>query len=221
MKKTMKKIVALGSGAVLLVSASVMGTMAYLTSQDAVTNTFTVGNVAITLDEAQVDANGVYVNGHDTRVKENSYKLMPGHTYQKDPTVTVKAGSEESYVRMLVTVSDIGALKNAFPEKKYAEYYANDVFLLQQLVGGWDSTNWTVASVNDNVYEFRYKETVSALNGEDVVLDDLFETITIPGTVTNSELAELNNVQISVVAHAIQKDGFGSAADAWAKWTTK
>ena len=49
--------------AVLLVTASVLGTMAYLTSTDQVVNTFTVGKVAITLDEAQVDLDGTPVAG--------------------------------------------------------------------------------------------------------------------------------------------------------------
>ena len=47
--------------AVLLVTASVLGTMAYLTSTEKVVNTFTVGKVAITLDEAKVNADGTAV----------------------------------------------------------------------------------------------------------------------------------------------------------------
>ena len=52
--KTARKVLMIALCAVLLVSISVMGTMAYLTSQDTVTNTFTVGKVAINLDEADV-----------------------------------------------------------------------------------------------------------------------------------------------------------------------
>ena len=51
--KTKSKALLLTLCAVLLVAASVMGTMAYLTSTDKVENTFTVGNVKITLDEAR------------------------------------------------------------------------------------------------------------------------------------------------------------------------
>lgn len=83
--------------ALLLVAASVFGTMAYLTSTDTVTNTFTVGKVKITLDEAKVDLNGTAVTP-DERVKNNSYKLMPGHSYTKDPTVHVDAASEDSWI---------------------------------------------------------------------------------------------------------------------------
>ena len=85
--KTKSKALLLTLCAVLLVAASVLGTMAYLTSTDTVTNTFTVGKVEIKLDETDV------TNPNGPRVKANSYKLMPGTTYTKDPTVTVLKGS--------------------------------------------------------------------------------------------------------------------------------
>ena len=50
--------------AVLLVVTTVMATLAFLTSTTKVVkNTFTVGNVVITLDEAPVDANGKKTTG--------------------------------------------------------------------------------------------------------------------------------------------------------------
>ena len=79
------------------------------------TNTFTVGKVEIKLDEAKVTADGIPVEGA-ARVTANSYKLMPGTTYTKDPTVTVlKAGSEESYVRMKVTFNNAAHHGDASP----------------------------------------------------------------------------------------------------------
>ena len=50
--KTKSKALLLTLCAVLLVTASVLGTMAFLTSNDEVVNTFSVGSVAIKLDEA-------------------------------------------------------------------------------------------------------------------------------------------------------------------------
>ena len=95
--------------ALLLVAAGVFGTLAYLTGTDTVNNTFTVGNVKITLDEAKVNTDGTPVVGAD-RVKTNEYHLLPGHTYTKDPTVTVKTGSDASYVRMKVTFNNAKAI---------------------------------------------------------------------------------------------------------------
>ena len=75
--KTKSKALLLTLCAVLLVAASVLGTMAYLTSRDQVINTFTVGSVAIELNEAKVNTDGSLVEGAE-RVKANSYKLLPG-----------------------------------------------------------------------------------------------------------------------------------------------
>lgn len=216
--KNAKKILALLMCAVLLVGASIAGTVAYLTSQDTVTNTFTVGKVEITLDEAKVDTNGNYVTNHENRVKTNDYHLMPGHTYKKDPTVTVKQPSDSSYVRMLVNVTNIQNLKAVFTDPSY--YGTDGVFLLQKLVDGWDPTLWVYEGYTetDNIgtYEFRYHVAVDAKGG-DVVLKDLFETITIPGEdVTSDNIAYLDYVEIGVVAQAIQADGFADADAAWA-----
>lgn len=108
--KTKTKALLMSLCAVLLVAASVLGTMAYLTDTQKVENTFTVGNVSIKLDEAKVDENGTQVVDKDgnpvARVTENEYKLLPGHTYVKDPTVTVLTPSVASYVRMKVTFNN-------------------------------------------------------------------------------------------------------------------
>ena len=211
-----KKILALVMCAVLLVGASVMGTVAYLTAQDQVVNTFTVGNVKIELDEAKVDATGKAPN-HNDRVKGNEYHLLPGLEYDKDPTVTVKAVSDEAYVRMLVKVTNMVNLKAVFTDTSY--YGTDGVFLLQNLIGGWDPAVWVYEGYteagNDGTYEFRYHQPVKAPTS-DVVLDDLFETIKIPGKdVTSDNIAYLDYVQIDVVAQAIQAAGFANADKAW------
>lgn len=212
--KTRKKALLLLFSAVMLVTASVLGTMAYLTSQDEVVNTFTVGEVDIRLDEAEVKPDGTYVNGHDTRVEKNEYHLLPGHTYYKDPTVTVLKGSEHSYVRMLVTINEQADLDAIF---------APDGLPLDTFFGG-TSADWTLTKESENndntrTYEFRYKEMVAAPD-EDVVLDDLFETITVPGDVTGDQLATIDELKIKVVAQAIQADGFKNADAAWAAFST-
>lgn len=82
--------------AVVLVAASVFATVAYLTSTATVTNTFTYGNVKITLDEAKVNEYGATEDA--PRVTGNTYRLIPGHTYTKDPTIHVDADSEDCWI---------------------------------------------------------------------------------------------------------------------------
>ena len=209
----MKKSIALVMMAVLLVAASVMGTLAYLTSTDSVTNTFTVGKVAIKLDEAKANTDGSLVAGA-ARVKANSYKLLPGHTYNKDPMVTVLAGSEPSYIKMTVTFSKANELDAIF-----APTGAD----LTSIFNGYDAANWIAkgntkdATADTRTYEFWYKETVGAPTA-DVALDALFDSITVPGTITKEQLATIEGMTITVNAYAIQADGFTDAADAWNKY---
>ena len=231
--KTKSKALLLTLCAVLLVAASVLGTMAYLTSTDTVTNTFTVGKVEIKLDETDV------TNPNGPRVQANSYKLMPGTTYTKDPTVTVKAGSEESYVRMKVTFNnatqiialctdpdmadEVTGVENAFPLIRMVNFVeANaakwDGIIPDNMVETEDmlADEYYFDAANDTLtYYFYYKDPVKAPNG-DVVLPVLFDSITVPEWVTGEQLNALNNFQITVVAEAIQAGSFANAGAAWA-----
>lgn len=232
--KTKSKALLLTLCAVLLVAASVLGTMAYLTSTDTVTNTFTVGKVEIKLDETDV------TNQTGPRVQANSYKLMPGTTYTKDPTVTVLKGSEDSYVRMKVTFNnatkiialctdpefadEVTGVENAFPLIRMVKFVEANAakwdgiipdnmvemedMLLMPKYFAYDKTADTLT------YIFYYRETVTAPTA-DVVLPVLFNSITVPEWVTGEQLAKLNNFKITVVAEAIQAGSFDNAADAW------
>ena len=210
--KTRSKALLLTLCAVVLVIATVFGTMAYLTSTDEVVNTFTVGSVAIKLDEAKANPDGSLVANAD-RVKANEYKLLPGHTYNKDPMVTVLKGSEPSYIKMTVTFSNASALDAIFAPTGGAG--------LTSIFNGYNSANWIYkdntkdATADTRTYEFWYKETVGALD-DDVALDALFDSITVPGTITNEQLATIEGMTITVNAYAIQADGFANAEAAWA-----
>lgn len=239
--KTKSKALLLTLCAVLLVAASVLGTMAYLTSTAKVENTFTVGKVEIKLDEAKVNADGIPVEGAD-RVTANSYKLMPGTTYTKDPTVTVLNGSEDSYVRMKVTfnnATEIIALctdpeyagdgptgvENAFPLIRMVNFVETnaakwDGIIPDNMVDTEDMLGNAKYFAYDKTadtltYYFYYNETVGAPNG-DVKLPVLFNNITVPEWATGEQLAKLNNFQITVVAEAIQAGSFANAGAAWA-----
>lgn len=209
--KTRSKALLLSLCAVLLVAATIFGTMAYLTSTDTVTNTFTVGKVNIKLDEAKANSDGTLVEGAE-RVEANSYKLLPGHTYNKDPMVTVLGGSESSYVKMTVTFSKANELDAIF---------APDGADMLKIFNGYDAANWIAKgntkdeTANTRTYEFWYKEAVGAPDG-DVALDALFDSITVPGEITGAQLVTIEGMTITVNAYAIQADGFADAEAAWA-----
>lgn len=193
---------------------SVMGTLAYLTDSTAVVNTFTMGNVDIKLDEAVVDADGKAVTSGDRTLEGNKYKMIPGKSYDKDPMITVIKGSEESYVRMLLTVNcwaEINAICDPYGDTTLGTFFE-----------GYDAQKWNFVKETDNgdnthTYEFRYYTTVSAAEAtEDVKLEPLFTKFKVPGFFTGEDLKQLNDFEITVVGHAIQAEGFADADAAWA-----
>lgn len=212
--KTKTKALLMSLCAVLLVAASVLGTMAYLTDSKEVNNTFTVGNVAIKLDEAKVDDMGNLVKNQDgtlaDRVTQNAYKLLPGHEYVKDPTVTVLTPSVASYVKMTVTFTKANALDAIF-----APTGAD----LTSIFGGYDAATWiykgNTKEGDTRTYEFWYKTTVDA-TAVAQTLEPLFTSIIVPGTINNDQLKSIDGMTINVNAYAIQADGFKDAAEAWA-----
>lgn len=185
--------------AVLLVVASVLGTMAYLTSTAEVENTFTVGSVTISMDETDVDNS---TDGKD-RDTENNYHLLPGHEYTKDPIIHVASTSEDCY--LFVTVSNKIAAIEA----------TGDTSVASQM----EAKGWKTVEGQTNLYV--YIGTAEGASAPLAVKADdnipVFEKIVISGSVNNTTLARYENKTITVNAYAVQKDGFESktASDIW------
>lgn len=187
--------------ALLLVAASVFGTMAYLTSKDTVTNTFTVGKVEITLDEAKVDLNGTAVTP-DERVKNNSYKLMPGHSYTKDPTVHVDAASEDSWIFVKVE-NGIAAFEAATSSEEGGYKKIAD----QIVAKGWTAL--------DSVAGVYYKSYDKSTTGANLVVFENFKMADNANEVNGWGNISADTTKVTVTAYAVQKDGFENANAAW------
>lgn len=230
MKKT--KVLLTLTCAVMLIAVSVMGTLAYLTDKDDVKNTFTVGQVDIKLDEAKINADGKPVDKEGKvvtdladaeRVKGNSYHLLPGHVYTKDPTLTVLKNSEKSYVRLLVTVT----FDQELNDEELLKLKLDGIFTgyNNSWVRGEDPVITSKTKVGSEekytviTYEYRYKEIVEGkVEGaaEDNKLPALFTGIKVPGNWDNEMMEAVGKFNIDVVGQAIQADGFGTADAAWA-----
>lgn len=205
--KTKSKALLTTLCAVLLVAASVLGTMAYLTDTKTVTNTFTVGSVAITLDEAKVNLDGQpldennqvvdVTNAH--RQTTNDYKLMPGKTYTKDPTVHVQANSENAYIFVKV-------------ENGIADYEAEGNKIAAQITAnGWTKLE-DVTGV-DNVY---YKKYTKQNTVENLVVFQNFKIADNANTKAGWGNINANSTKVTITAYAIQNDGFeNKPAEAW------
>ena len=93
-----KKITAICLCIALVAIAVVGASLAYFTDKTtAVQNTFTMGGVKIDLTEPKWNP-------------QESHKLMPGVSFAKDPTITVKDGSEDSYVFLEMSLNKYNSL---------------------------------------------------------------------------------------------------------------
>ena len=189
--KTKTKALVLSLCAVLLVAVSVFTTIAFLKASDSVENTFTVGKVSITLDEAKVNEYGNTVSGAD-RVKENTYKLIPGRSYTKDPTVHFAAGSEASWLFVKV-------------ENGLSAIEADTTIAAQIVANGWTALG---GEGNDGIY---YQKVEATTDNQDY---PVFGSFKLSG---NAAVASYATAKITVTAYAIQADGFDTAAAAWAE----
>lgn len=226
--KTARKVLVLALCAILLVSATIMGTMAYLTTKtNEVKNTFTIGNVSFAtqgLDEADVDEYGnlLYEVDPDTnekvlaaRVVENEYKLVPGHTYTKDPTVHTGADSEDCYLFVKV--------ENAIED---LEAEGNTSIAAQILAHGWK----LVTTQTDGAKIYIYAGTdlpdadsnatkAPVAGGENKVVFESFTLADDADEQFDNVTTGTNGDAIKITAYAIQVDGFeGTEWTAEAIW---
>lgn len=185
--KKAKKVVALLLCAVLLVVGSVSATLAYLTSTATVTNTFTVGKVAITLDEAVVDEYGVGQGGRSET--GFTYKLIPGHEYVKDPIVHVDADSESCFVFVQI-------------DNEISAYEDSSATIHEQIIANlW--TQGDGSSIPTDVY---YKEYIKDHTDKDLKVFEKFTIDKNANKVSGWDTINSSTV-ITIKAYAIQKDG--------------
>jgi len=189
--RTKLKALTLALCAVLLVVSTVFVTMAFLTDEDRVVNTFTVGQVKIKLDEAKVNPDGTIVSGAE-RVQNNKYHLIPGHKYVKDPVVYIDAESENCWLFV--------KLENGLKEIIAATTIEEQI----------QANGWSVIDEANNIWA--YKEIVGA--GMKVPTFAEF-TLKTDADVSAYDTEENPAAKIEVTAYAVQADGFATAAAAW------
>ena len=178
-------VAALAAALVLILGTAAVTYSYLMASSDVVVNTFAGGAISLTLDEAKVDTDGNPLED-EPRVQENTYKVVPGTTLYKDPTVTVLEGSEVCYVFLYV--------ENPLDEDYFTFDYSSD---------------WIEVATTGTKTLYVYKTTVDASEG-DVVLTPIFTTITVSSDLTSAQIEAMGEVQIKVQAYAIQAEGVDS-----------
>lgn len=169
---------------VLVFGCAVGGTFAWLTAKtDPVVNTFTYGDINIDLAETT----------------GNAYKIVPGVNIEKNPKVTVTAGSEACWLFVKVEEENWPTFKDGETAKIAYEI----------------ESGWTKLEGQNGVY-YREVGAVSADTSFEVIKGNL---ITVSENLTKTEVNTVVTVQpkLTFTAYAVQKDGVADAATAWAK----
>lgn len=197
MKKKITLVVALA----LVLVVGVFGTLAFLTDSESVTNTFTIGNVGLSLTETK---------GGDN----HQFKMIPGQTISKDPVVTVDAGSEACW--LFVKLDKAGSAVVGETNLSFDDY------LTFAVANGWTQLKNEKDEPVAGVYyraQAAVAKNANPLPSYSVLAGD---TVTVKNTVTNEMMTALtaDNAELptlTVTAYAIQEAGFES--DPFGAWT--
>ena len=170
--------------AALLVAGSVMGTLAYLTATDDVTNTFTAGNVSITLKEREMDpATGKLVENGELVDAIEKIKVIPNRVIDKQPVVFVNDGSEDCWLFIKVE----------------GELLTGGAFTLNE--------NWEAVAGQDNWYRYKANDGKATANADGYQVFDSFTFANL----TNAQVSALTDGSIVVTAYAVQYEQVNQA----------
>ncbi|MCI6568717.1 MAG: hypothetical protein MSF32_07440 [Dysosmobacter sp.] len=203
MKKN--KILALVLACVICVGIGIGGTLAWLTATTGdVTNTFTTSDIDITLAETKTD-----------------FKMVPGCTIEKDPKVTVKAGSEACYLFVKIEESE---------DAKLSDYIAYAVASGWEKLTGVEGVNnvWyktiTTATTSDTAYDILGAGTYTE---NSVTYSWNANQVLVKPSVTKkmmNDLTDATRPTLKFTAYASQymknNTEHFEAADAWANIST-
>lgn len=173
---------------VLVFGCAVGGTIAWLTATSAtVENTFTYGDINIELTE--------------TKPIGQEAKIIPGVNIDKDPKVTVKAGSEACWLFVKVKETDWPEFKEADGTRKISYNIAND---------------WALVPGETGVY-YRTIDTMTTVDTDYAILKD--NKVTVSENLLKTEVSTLATAgaqfKLTFTAYAVQKDGINDVATAW------
>lgn len=181
------KIAALIAAIVLFIGCTAGGTVAWLVSKPKpIVNVFTVGNINAELTET-------------AKTETTEFKIVPGVNITKNPIATVKANSEECYLFVELTEANWPTFTEA------TEAGSSTRKVKYEIADGW-------TKLEDGVYyrEVPKKDTDQAFH----VLQN--DKVTVSNTLTKENADAITGTpKLTVAVYAVQKEGMGSAADAW------
>lgn len=219
MENKKKKRYGIVAALLLLVLAAGVGTYAWLSATETLSNVFTVGSINTPEkkpDPENPDQPGTENNDGKAYLFETKWveksKIVPGSSTDKNPNVGIAKGSDDAYVFIYV--------KNAMV--KNGTVAANTPYFT--LNGNWKAVEGQATTSADGKYLsglFMYTKgtttnepaILSAKSAaKDVYTGELFSKVVFPGTLEGSMVAE--NPTMKVSAYIFGADQKGDEADA-------
>lgn len=206
MKMTKKKVF-VAALAVCLVAVLSMGTLAWFSDSDSVTNKFMIADSES--DPNEIFSVDVWENTPDGDKDQDGYEykdILPGDQLKKEVYVE-NTGAYDQYIRVKVTVNNadawIAALGNG--------YDLGTMFL------GHDETKWTRYEVGQysNDANGSYYTMVFYLNEKLApnATVNLFETVEIPSQLTQQQMSFVGGqFDLTILAEAVQTENVGDSA---------
>lgn len=208
MKLTKKKVF-VSALALCLVAILSMGSLAWFSAKDEVTNKFLIADSEDDTPD-KIFSVSVWEKTPDTDKDEDghTYKdILPGDTLKKEVHVE-NTGHYKQYIRVIVTVTDASAWQKVFG------LTGGQVVPLSNIVANYDATIWQPSGANYDatnntfVYVLYYNGILES--GKDITV---FTDVKIPESLTREQAADFRGgFEVKVKAQAVQTENVGSSA---------
>lgn len=207
--RTNKKKVLVVSLAVCLIAILSLGTLAWFTAKDEVTNKFYVADTqnpdaedVFGIDVWEKDENGNVISAKDDNTGMVFEEIIAGDKLTKEPHFE-NTGIHPMWVRATVTITGADVLKEAIGGLRW--------FAWENLFEGKDAGQWIVdsATYNPVTKEIKYVLYYQKTLEKDASTEQLFDTVLIPTGLTVEQAERLDSFDISILGEAIQSENLG------------
>lgn len=185
------------------------------------------------------DEDGELTYTNNRTETNQTYKLFPAMEVTKDPTITLSSESEDAYLAAIVTVkipnSDLTVMRNEKMQLIHPDSHA--MLMVGALLKGGVVDTAVTLNVNHPLYGLNGMAVYTNDDYSVYQIPDpnnetwtiymffegaksasasvtLFDTIIVPDTWDNAEMATVNDMTIDVAAYAVQANGFDNCYDA-------
>lgn len=218
-KKMNKKKIVVISLTVSVIAILSLGSLAWFTAEDSVTNKFMIAestedpdktfgiDVWETVDQdrdGQTEEVGKGTKDNNAQFEQ----VLPGEVITKEPVIT-NTGVHPMYVRAIVTVSDADYLVSHILDGDYSYNWWDTDRLLPGTPDTWKLDQ--ILLQNDELILIYYYQAELAAGA---TTDEIFQDVVIPTEMTVEDAMAMQDFSVSVFGHAIQSENLADVTNA-------